>query len=105
MNGDLYLQVGNLIITRKNGKWTARNAQKILSDDGLQVFQARFYPDGSEIYSTKRGLIMHYEDPAKDSRKYTDKDIQTLWFCKGVSSQALAARELINEVKTAATQQ
>lgn len=106
LGDDLFLQVGKRICHRKNGKWECWNAQDVLGISGLAVYQARHYADGTTLFSTNQGVIMQYPNPQNDWKPniYQDKVIETIWFNKAVSSQALTALQLLIQVTEAAKQ-
>jgi len=105
LGDNLWLQVGNRIRQRLNGKWDAWDVQPILGND-INVFQARFYADDTQVFATNKGLIMRFLDPNKNWTYgvFTDEKIDTLWFWKGVSLQALTSKELLIQVTEAAQQ-
>ncbi|SHL97047.1 hypothetical protein SAMN05216311_101267 [Chitinophaga sp. CF418] len=110
----ILLQIGNLIFEIENevaNNWHVQehlemvDPQDIKDLDHLQVFQARFYEDGSMLFATNMGLILRYNDPESGEwRVYKDAAIETIWFTKAVAEQALAIRALITGMKEAADQ-
>lgn len=102
---DLYLQVGNWISQRIDGKWEGWNVRKVLGKEGLNVYQARFFADRTQVFATNKGLIMRYNDPKKKEwGVYADENIQTLCFWKAVSRQADTAWTMLRAFKEAMDQ-
>lgn len=103
---DIYLQVGNRIAQRENGTWWAWDVPGQMGS-GVQAYQGRAYADSSMVFSTNQGLIIRYHNPEKNGELdyYKDEAIQTIWFSKEVSRQALTARALIEQLTAAAAQQ
>lgn len=115
VGNDLYLQVGNWIYQRVDDKWDGWDVRKLLGKTGLNVYQARFFADKTQVFATNEGLIMRYNDPGKvvmnkDGTKketwrvYSDGNIKTLCFWKAVSRQTDTARILLETFKEAMDQ-
>lgn len=105
LGDDLYAQVGNQVWHRINTIWDGWNARTIIRSD-VNVYQARFLADGTQLFSTNKGLYMRYLDPENDWKYslFRDEAIDTVWFWKAVSSQAVTAEDLLKEVTKAAEQ-
>jgi len=115
VGNDLYLQVGNWICQKVDDKWEGWNVRTVLGKEELNVYQARFFADKTQVFATNKGLIMRYNNPKEEDSKgegpkgerwsvYTDENIQTLCFWKAVSAQAGTAWAMLKTFKEAMDQ-
>lgn len=110
-NGNRYFHIGNCVLVQHENGWDTWDLQSeaFFSDSELNCYQFRAFRDGSVVAATNKGLVVRAPDMSEAYSKkqdplgiWTAPEVQTMFFWRTESQQAVAKRELFSKLIAAA---
>lgn len=106
-NGNRYFHIGNYVLVQHENGWDTWDLQSpnFFGDSERNCYQFRAFRDGSVVAATNKGLVVRAPDMSEAYSKnqdplgiWTAPEVQTMFFWRTESQQAVAKRDLFSKL-------